>query len=220
VHRDADADPLTEPAFEDAEHLLLCLLADEVDDGHDLTPTMLVFAGQRPLGLVALRPHAPDDLVTALIEILALLLPLGTDRIVLALPGRAWSTDDPIAPVSDDVDLRQRVVVAVVADAHRGPCRLRVGLHPFDVDEQGRWSWQPEVETAGPLDAPVVDALRLLLDHRDDLAGTATGAQITTQFGRVLLLGHEVALAPAGAQALRTATGTDADPDELLPYPR
>ncbi len=207
VYRDDDIDALTEPSFEDAELFLLCLLADDLEQGRSLAPTLLAFSGERPLGSVRLRPHQRDELSTVMLEILALLLPLGADRIVLALPGRAWSLGDPIPPVTDEADLRQRVVVVVTADAHRGPCRLGMRLHPFDVDERGRCCWLPRIEPEGPTDAPIVEVLRVLLDHRDDVARTAEPrTRVAAQFGRVLLLGHELSLAPRAAEALLTAT--------------
>jgi hypothetical protein len=207
VRRETDPDHLQRPSFEDAEPLLLCLLGDDVEGGRGSVPTLLAFAGDRPLGSVRLRPHAPGELVTVLVEVLALLLPLGADRIVLGLPGRAWSTADPITPVADGIDLRQRVAVIAVADAHQGPCRLRVRLHPFDLDEQGRWVWQQEIDLGEHLDAPVVAALRVLLDGRGDVATAPTsGACLAAQFGRVLLLGHEVSLTPPTARLLLTAS--------------
>jgi hypothetical protein len=207
VHPDADFEPSAEPTFEEAATLLLRLLSEDVEVGRGLASSLLAFAGERPLGLVRLRPHEPGEVVQAMLEVLALLLPLGTDRIVLALPGRAWSSEDPIAPVSDEVDLRQPVVVAVVADAHLGPCDVSTRLHPFEVDDRGRCSWQPAVEPDGSLEAPVVAALQVLLDHRDEVRRTAQpGAQLAAQFGRVLLLGHEVSLAAPIAGTLLAAS--------------
>jgi hypothetical protein len=207
VRPDADTDPCDELRFAEAEPLLLRLLADDIQDGRGLASTLLAFAGDRPLCVVRLRPHEAGEVVSALLEILALLLPLGADRIVLALPGRVWSAEDPIAPVTDEVDLRQPVVVHVDADAHGGPCRVRVRLRPFDVDERGRCWWQEEVDPEGPLDAPLVAALQVLLDRRHDLEGTdRSGAQVAAQFGRVLLLGHEVLLAPPTVEALIAAS--------------
>jgi hypothetical protein len=207
VQRDDDIDAPTNPRFEDAEPFLLCLLADAVEAGHRLAPTLLAFSGERPLGSARLRPHEPGQLATALLEVLALLLPLGADRLVLALPGRAWSLADPIPPVADEADLRQRVVVVVTADAHRRPCRLRTRLHPFDVDERGRCCWLPQIEPGSPPEAPILAVLRVLLDHRDDVTrAAAPGTRVAAQFGRVLLLGHALSLAPQAAEALLTAT--------------
>jgi hypothetical protein len=99
------------------------------------------------------------------------------------------------------------VVVTAVADAHHGPCRLRVRLHPFDVDEGRTCWWLPEIDPEGPFEAPVVVALQVLLDHRDDVADRAgSGPQLAAQFGRVLLLGHEVTLAPPTVGALLAAS--------------
>jgi hypothetical protein len=221
VHRDPHPPVPTEPRFEDAERLLSARLADDLEQGRGLAPTLLAFAGERPLGRVRLRPHGRDELLAVLLEILALLLPLGTDRIVLALPGRAWSLAEPIPPVTDEDDRRQRVVVVTAADAHRGPCRLRTRLHPFAVDGRGRCTWLPQIEPEGPADAPVLTALQVLLDRRAEVATTAEPAtRIAAQLGRVLLLGHELSLAPRTAEALLTASaatgGTSTDASRTL----
>jgi hypothetical protein len=207
VHRDPHLPVPTELSFEDAERFLSALVADDLAQGRGLAPTLLAFAGERPLGSVRLRPHGRDGLLAVVLEILALLLPLGTDRIVLALPGRAWSLADPIPPVTEEDDLRQRVVVVVAADAQGGPCRLRTRLHPFTVDGRGRCTWLPQFEPDGPVDAPVLTALQVLLDRRAAVATTAEPpARIAARFGRVLLLGHELSLAPRTAQALLSAS--------------
>lgn len=209
MDRHVAPEPDAQPIFAEAEPVLLCLLAEDVQEGLGLGPSLLAFAGERALGMVRLRPHEPGEVVKALLEVLALLLPLGADRIALALPGRAWSTEDPIAPVTDEVDLRQPVVVTTVADAHGHPCVVRARIHPFEVDEDGRCWWQPAVEPEDELDAPVVTALRVLLNHRDEIGeGTEPGAQVVAQFGRVLLLGHDVSLAPRTAGVLVAASAS------------
>jgi hypothetical protein len=226
--------------FDDAEPLLLTLLADDVEDGYDLAPTLLAFVGDRALGLVRLRPHEPGEIVDVLIEILALLLPLGMDRAVLALPGRAWSLDgasavpwDPAGspspaganrrdghapdthetstsqdgPGAGDEDPRQPVAVVVIADGSRGLCQVRSRLHPLRIDAGGSCTWLPVIEPEGPVDAPAIDVLRILLDHREGVAADAgPGERIAAQFGRVLLLGHEISLAPVTTRRLLAAT--------------
>lgn len=192
----------------DAATSLMALASADLDAGSSPVPTLAVFDDDEPLGLAVLRPFAPGEVVQALIEVLALFVPLGTDRLALALPGRAWSTRDPIVPVSDDADLRQPVVVLISADAHDGPCELRTTIHPYRTDARG-WRWEPPVGCDEPPEAPVVTALRVLLDQRDGLRGAGPGADlaIATQLSRVLLRGHQIALAPRAAELLEHATG-------------
>jgi hypothetical protein len=197
-----DRDP--ELRFEEAGALLLGLVADDVDAGLPPAPALVAFAGDRPLGFVRLRPVGPGEVVQALLEVLALLLPLGADRVALALPGRGWWTDDPEAAPADGRD--RRVVLLTVADASVAGVPVRTTLHPFTVIA-GCCRWQPEV-AAGTPDAPVVAALGLLLAARDELAaGADRGVRLAAQFGRALLLGHELVLHPDTAQALVVASG-------------
>jgi hypothetical protein len=191
--------------FDDVPDQLLALCAADLDAGLDPVPTLAAFAGERPLAVVGLRPFAPGQVVQALVEVLALLLPLGCDRLALALPGRAWSLDDPIVPVTDDGDLRQRVLVLTVADARGRACELRTTLHPFEVSGQLTRFAAP-ITPGTPTDAPVVAAVGTLLDARDEVCPSMTGVALTAQFGRVLLLGHDLTLAPAARERLVAAS--------------
>jgi hypothetical protein len=191
--------------FDDAPRQLLAMCAADLDAGLDPVPTLAAFIGDRPLALVGLRPFAPGEIVQALVEVLALLLPLGCDRLALALPGRAWSLDDPIVPVTDDGDLRQRVLMLTVADARGRPCELRTTLHPFEVTDRATRFADP-ISPGSPTDAPVVAAVGALLDARDELRPTTASLALTAQFGRVLLLGHELSLAPSARERLVAAS--------------
>lgn len=196
-----------EIGWSEASDLLLGWATHDLDAGEPPRPGLLAFAGDEPLGSAMLRPFATGQVVSALIELLALLIPMGADRLVLSLPGRVWSLDDPIPPVSDTVDLRTRVVVVTTADAHAGPCRTRVTLHPFEVEPQG-WRWTTPVTPDEPPEAPALWAMGTLLDARHDLAldGADGQLRLAAQLGRVLLLGHELALAPAAARRLQLAS--------------
>lgn len=63
------------------------------------------------LAHVTLRPFARGEHLQAFIELEEFARLLGAGRIIALLGGRAWSTADPIPPVSDDGDMRQRVTV-------------------------------------------------------------------------------------------------------------
>jgi hypothetical protein len=144
------------------------------------------------------------------VELLALLLPLGADRVAMSLPGRAWSTRDPIVPVVDDVDLRATVLVLLDADACDGPCRIASAVHP--VTAGASWHIDPPLAPEESPQAPLADALRILLDARDELSAPDDGgAALAAQYGRVLLLGHDLVLAPEAA--LRIGRATAATPD-------
>ena len=167
-------------------------------------PSLVAFAGARPIAIGVLRPFDASGPVPALVELLALLLPLGVDRLALTLTGRAWSTEDPVPPVCEDGDLRQPVLVLVTADATARPCALTSELRAILPDDDPPAGWRlGEVLTAEELpEAPLVDALRILLDHREELTDETSDEALVTQLGRILLLGHALALAPEPAERL------------------
>ena len=59
-----------------------------LDEGLVPPPQLVAFGPHEALGMVTLRPFGPEGPLSALIEVLALLLPLGARRVALALPGR------------------------------------------------------------------------------------------------------------------------------------
>jgi hypothetical protein len=167
-------------------------------------PSVVAFAGEEPTAIGVLRPFDAGGPVPALIELLALLLPLGVDRIALTLSGRAWSAADPVVPVCEDGDLRQQVLLLVQADVSTGSCTVDTELRAILPDEDPAAGWRlsaPLLDGELP-EAPLVDALRILLEHRDDLEAEASDQALLTQLGRILLLGHALALAPAPTDRL------------------
>lgn len=177
---------------------LLELAHRDLEAGPAPLPSVVAFAGEEPVAIGVLRPFDDGGPVPALIELLALLLPLGVDRIALSLSGRAWSMADPLAPVCDEGDLRQQVLLLVRADARDGSCTVDTELRAILPDEDPAAGWRlsaPLLDGELP-DAPLVDALRILLEHRDDLEADASDQALLTQLGRILLLGHALALAP------------------------
>ncbi|MFU8839181.1 MAG: hypothetical protein ACNA8R_00480 [Nitriliruptoraceae bacterium] len=167
-------------------------------------PSLVAFAGDRPIAIGVLRPFDANGPVPALIELLALLLPLGVDRLALTLTGRAWSSEDPVPPVCEDGDLRQPVLVLITADASRGTCALTSELRAILPEDDPSAGWRlGEGLTGDELpEAPLVDALRILLDHRDELTDETSDEALVTQLGRILLLGHALALAPEPTERL------------------
>ncbi len=203
---DLSAPPL--PTWEQSERFLLDLAAGDLAAGGWPLPTLLACIDDEAVAVDTLRPFDEEGPVPALVEVLALLLPLGINRVALLLPGRAWSTIDPIPPVTDEGDLRARVLMLVQADGLHRPCRhvSRVReLHEEPGD--GRWRiGEVVIEGSEEPEAPVLDALGILLDRRDELRRDTTGSALVAQLGRVLLLGHQLALAPRLAVPLTHAS--------------
>ena len=133
-----------------------------------------------------------------MVEALAGLLPLGADRLAAALPGRAWSLDDPVVPVSDDGDLRQRVLMLTTARPGRPPRtwlrpvrprRWRVGVAQSVLEDDDCEGWVPH-------------ALQVAVDSTWE----PDRAAAVEQLARCRSLGHYVMLAPAGADLVGEVT--------------
>lgn len=191
--------------WDDVESELLDHATVDLLLGSDPRPTLSAFRGEQPLAMVGLRPFAPGEALQALIEVLALLLPLGADRLAFAAPARAWSAEDPIPAVCEDGDLRQRVLLIVIVDGHGHPGRVTTSVHPFSVTEDGP-GWEAPLRPEEASDSPVAAAMTVLLDARDDLDDLGDARKLAAQFGRVLLLGHDVALSDTVAADLVTAS--------------
>lgn len=202
-------DPTPPLRWTQLEQLLLDEAAPDLADGGSPLPRLAAAIDDEVVALGVLRPFEVTGPVTALVEVLALLLPLGVNRVALRLGGRAWSAADPIPPVSDTVDLRAPVLLLVRADGSARPCRVASQLHELRSAPGSRgWSLgAPIVEEDTTAIAPLVDALGILLDHRDELEMDGADSALVAQLGRVLLLGHELALAPELALRLTAASG-------------
>lgn len=184
---------------------LLSLAANDLADGLPPRPTMTAYAGDEGLAIVGLRPFGPGELLQPLVELAALLLPLGADRFGLAVPGRAWSLDDPIPPVLDEVDLRRTVLTVLQIDGHRVDDPSTDGtLHPYEVSADGQVTFGPTLEVGWP-EGPATDGLWTLVRARSDVRDTRPQTTVV-QFARCLLLGHHVVLAPEVADHLETLT--------------
>ena len=185
---------------------LLALAACDLDDGSSPQPRLMAHRGAEPLAIATLRPFAPDAVLDPVIELLALLLPLGTDRVAIALPCRLWPLDAsrPVVGDADEIDLRQRGVVVATADGRGGSCEVQAAVHPFTLDDVGEWGWEPPVGSDDDPEARLLDALRVLLDRREELA--TDPSELRPQLERVLLLGHGLALSSGAAAELGVAS--------------
>lgn len=163
-------------------------------DAPDPRPHLVAFAGDLAILLIGLRPFAPGAYQGPLVEALALALPLGADRVSVALPGRAWSLDDPVPPVTEDADLRQRVLTQVTVDGHgRDTPEVATSLHPFHVAAPPDTGlvWQPTLDP-GPGEGWIPEALVTLVAGRHRVADDVTADGLERQAVRLVRLGHEL----------------------------
>lgn len=85
---------------------------------HGFTYAMVcAHQGPDPLFLALIRPYEQGDHLEPVREVLTLAEVLGADRLAFCSTGRAWSMHDPMPPVCDAGDLRQRVIIVCQADA-------------------------------------------------------------------------------------------------------
>jgi hypothetical protein len=167
----------------------------DLDAGAAPLPTLFAFIGDEPQAMVTLRPVGPEELLQAFIEILALFLPLGVDRVAYSLATRCGDFA---------ADVRHLLVVRT--DAHDGGCETRVEVVP-GVLRGGAWRWGPPADAETGADGGLVTAIAFLLEHRTELEpADEAGPRVAAQFGRVLLLGHELALSPDLARRLTAVT--------------
>lgn len=195
--------------WECIEELMVASATDDLEQVGEVTPILVAFAGDEQRLCAFLRPFAKGDHAQPLIELLALAMPLDADRLAFAITGRLTSLDDPIPPVTEDGDLRQRALIVEYADGAAGTLRQDSVLHPFDVVDD-RVRWQPPVGHRHG-EGWVRDVLGCAVAHRGELAATSDG-DIRRQVQRCLALGHELYLGEATAERLHltpAVTGRD-----------
>jgi len=189
--------------WDDVPEVLRTYAHDELTAANGTGLFVAAAAGDEPLLLASSRPYAQGEHHQVVVELASLALGFGADRIAVAVTGRAWSTEDPIAPVAGDVDLRQRVLAVTTADGHeRATAQVRGVLFPFELDDDGV-SWGDPL----PADdgqgwmlsalAVVVTETASFVDRPDDLAA---------QFQRCDALGHVLDLSPRAVVRLLAAT--------------
>lgn len=180
----------------------------------EVMPCLAAFAGQRGLLLADLRPFEKGRYAEPLIELLALALPLGADRLAVAFGGRAWSLDDPPTPmVPGDPDLRQRILTIHRADGAGLRVRSEAVMWPFELAD-GAVTWHPPLHTDEAVAGWIPEALNKAVEHRERLGQPAEVA--LAQAERCARLGHRVHLSPEVGERLAelqqaVARGSDAE---------
>ena len=184
--------------WDDVVEDLLGFAEDDLRRDGEVSPVLLAFSGEDERLVAWLRPFPKGAYHHPIGELLAITVPLGADRYAAMFSGRAWSVDDPIPPVSEDADLRQRVVTVTAVDGAR---RSRAPLHrnvlvPFDLlDDVGGITWGDRLEDDEPLVGSWVPQALDAAARRPG-AFSASDAALREQVARCSLLGHDVYLAP------------------------
>jgi hypothetical protein len=176
---------------------LLALAACDLDDGGPPIPRLAAFRGDEALTISTLRPHPPTGALDAVVELLALFVPLGADRVALA--GGRGGTPGPVADPAGPPRRRRR---ALRRDRRRGG-RLARGTGrstPCGGTRSASGAGAPPRPAAGVDGATVMGAVGVILDARDELLREPW--ELRPQLERVLRLGHGLALSPAAAEAL------------------
>lgn len=196
--------------WDEVEQFLLAEASADLAQGTDVRPCLLAFAAEEPLFVAFLRSFRKGHYDEPLIELLALAMPLGTDRLALSIAARAWSIDDPVPPVLPGVgDLRQRVLSISLVDGTAEPVTVTNALHPFTRGAQAstlqvRWDAAVRDDSA---QGWVVSALRLAVEQRTQLQ--APQAEIRKQARRCVALGHLLAFAPDGLDRMGLEAGAE-----------
>lgn len=186
--------------WEEVPGILIAEAEDDLRATGEVAPGFAAFAGEEALLVAFLRPFEPGEHLDALVEVAALAVPLGADRLALTVAGRAWRLDEP-APqrVPGAGDPRERVLAFHAVDASEAlTTRAETRGWRFELaDEAVTWGAQLPGEAEGP----VVDALTALAEETFE----ADIEQLRRQVARCLDLGHELVLAPEGQRRLGLA---------------
>lgn len=179
----------------DIRDVLEHLADSDLRDIGRIPPAMVAFDGDLLLFLSDIRPFPRGGLPDALIELLALALPLGADRIAYSFDGRAWSLHDPIPPVLDGVvDLRARVHTMLLIDGHRRrePSVTSV-VRPYHLAGDvpvWREPFEPEEPSEGWVTQSTIAGIRQRASLKGcDLAGLRGQAARCERLGHVLRMG-------------------------------
>lgn len=195
--------------WEDLDAFLMGEAAHDLEAGAEMArPCLAAYRGEAPCFIAFLRDFEKGEYADPMIELLALAAPLDCDRLALAISGRAWSFDDPIPPVTDDVDLRQRVLVIERADASRGRSRSTSLVVPYDDPVPGQPVRWHEPRDLGASEGWISGALALAVSTKYRREMRAPLGDIAAQAARVDLLGHDVWFAREVHDRLADATVT------------
>lgn len=181
------------PTWSDLPRLAVDLARIDLELEAAIRPTLLAFVGEQLLVSVELRPHGRDELPRALVEVGALVLPLGADRLAHLAAGRMWSLEDPIVPVADGIDLRQEVAILTRVDGTSEPPRVHTDVWPYDRPDDGPPLLGSRLDLPEAPEGRVVGLLTGMVEGRHRLLDRPA-AEVGGQVLRLLQLGHDLQL--------------------------
>jgi len=158
-----------------------------------IRPTLVAFAGARPLLVARWRPFAPGDGRAALSELLSVTTPLGADRLAVAIGCTVRPLDGATAPHVTDAGAGDALVIA--SAEHGVGARPRCTLTPFERGTGGvQWGLPGASDAvAGWLPHMLARAVETPPETE-----SSTG-DIAARTLHCLVLGHEIHM-PATAQ--------------------
>jgi hypothetical protein len=189
--------------WDEVEGFLVGEAEMDLKEAGAVRPCLVGFRGDRGIVLAWLRAFEKGAYHAAFIELIALAMPLGVDRLAVSLGGRAWSLADPVPPVVDGVgDLRQRVLVVHQVDGHRRRAHPTTRIHPFSLAD-GEIEWSEPLDP-GPPEGWIPGVLEVAIVRRRALEADAR--TIREQAERCAALGHVLAFGPQVSERLGLGT--------------
>jgi len=177
--------------WEDVEWWLRHLAADDLRTTGGVRPTLVAFAGRRPLLLVRCRAFADGEGAAAVREILDIAVPLGADRVAMSFGGSAWELHGPArSPKAHDPTVARDVVVIAVTQRGDDGVNTHCTLHSIERGRAG-----PVIAAAhdtSPVGGWLPATLTEALAARS--AAPPSPEVITAQAMHSITLGHELHL--------------------------
>lgn len=176
--------------WDEVERFLVGEAEMDLKETGAVRPCLVGSRGDRGIVLAWLRGFKRGAYHAAFVELIALAVPLGVDRLAVSLGGRAWSLADPVPPVADGAgDLRQRVLLVHQVDGHRRRAETTTRIHPFSL-RGGEIHWE-EPLNPGPPEGWIPGALEVAIGQRHALQ--SDDETIREQAERCAALGHVLA---------------------------
>lgn len=174
------------------EDALIASAESDLQSHGGVDPVLVAFRGADLQFFAWLRPFEKGDYADPLLELCALAMTLSADRLALGMGGRLSSMHDPIPPVHEQGDLRQRSLVLNFVDATDGHVRAYDVLRPYDLDGS-TVSWHDRMPLEGG-QGWIHHTLQTCVEKRPSRPTSTNG--IRRQARRVERLGHKLYVSP------------------------